>query len=687
MWSSRARATPDADADAADAEPTPAAGTRMDWPTADGLQHACGGIPGLPIAEASVANINYYSCGSFSLIERDVRTALQGHASAAEAVLAVLRRLQVPLAFDLRIELVNLKKCAYHVFAQTASLERQLSQLATFFHHEHTEDKVAASASLRGRFFLHTERLSNVSDARTRARGAAHAAHDARALAKQVCSLPRHPSKGAPAVLSGLPETLHSWRALLAAEEALRLSGAPLAAAASSGGEACSGGEASSWYARAQEGLACTDWPAHVLQFVRTSLLVRGADKALRMRDATDAAIAALEATLMRAEAALSALRALPSAESIAEAACAAQEAAAEPAAEPADAELVAAASGLALGASRAKESLALAMRRRKGINSLVGLTSTLRDTMGWLRQAQAAAEAGVAAFVAGDGRGCDGGGRARFAPALCVPSSVALEGLRLLAELRGVEQRYRAEMRAEIAARGWPPALVARTGIERARAADNKVCSSCARQLSALWVHRGVCCECEAAVRDRGICPFGGPKCDCAQGRRWWCAHDARCIVCDEHSCASCRLERGGADVVVAAAARLAPARVALDFDRTLCNTKSGGRPSFERHSLDEELLTLMHVQPCAVVTRNQHVDAIRELLARYGAPADVPVLAVPKHISKAAYVRRGLGEAGEGEGAAAVLLVDDSIAELCEPSVADDPNIHRVLFVRAMG
>ena len=35
--------------------------------------------------------------------------------------------------------------------------------------------------------------------------------------------------------------------------------------------------------------------------------------------------------------------------------------------------------------------------------------------------------------------------------------------------------------------------------------------------------------------------------------------------------------MERGAAEVVAAAAARLGPARVALDFDRTLATTRAG--------------------------------------------------------------------------------------------------------------
>jgi hypothetical protein len=101
-----------------------------------------------------------------------------------------------------------------------------------------------------------------------------------------------------------------------------------------------------------------------------------------------------------------------------------------------------------------------------------------------------------------------------------------------------------------------------------------NKVCQICDNQFSKLWVHRGVCCECELLAREgkiqptsspsaaaklsthtqhQGWCPFN-PRCK----PQWWCEHDRKCIVCDAHSCATCRLHRGGAEVVLALARQL---------------------------------------------------------------------------------------------------------------------------------
>jgi hypothetical protein len=62
------------------------------------------------------------------------------------------------------------------------------------------------------------------------------------------------------------------------------------------------------------------------------------------------------------------------------------------------------------------------------------------------------------------------------------------------------------------------------------------------------------------------------------------------------------------------------------------------------------------------------------------HGAPPELEIVHVKKGEAKGTQLREGLRE---GELA---LLVDDSIAELAHPSVALRPDVHRVLFVRAV-
>ena len=294
--------------------------------------------------------------------------------------------------------------------------------------------------------------------------------------------------------------------------------------------------------------------------------------------------------------------------------------------------------------------------------------------------------------------------------PALCVWPSTSLHGTALFASLRIVESSHRPQMRAHIAAHGWPSAIAARRGAQESggASADNKVCRECDKGFSALWVHRGVCSECEAAVRESGACPYQPSRCK----RAWFCPHTSQCFVCDAHGCASCRLERGGADTVAEVASRLAASsrllRIAIDFDRTLCNTRSGGAPIIGKHQPDEELLSLLwrHAGLCEIVTRNAHVQAIRAFLDAHGAPpADqLPIRTVRKGESKAEHVLAGLASEAEQEGdlvpssgpaappepeqwpTTTVLMVDDSVAELVEERVASDARVHRVLFVRLL-
>eukprot|EP00966_Prymnesium_polylepis_P238337 5512336-Prymnesium_polylepis.1 len=140
----------------------------------------------------------------------------------------------------------------------------------------------------------------------------------------------------------------------------------------------------------------------------------------------------------------------------------------------------------------------------------------------------------------------------------------------------REVLQTYgpqmRDEMGAEMAAgEAWPPP----PGSLRGCMHGSQRCSGCGRGFSPLWVHRGVCCECEAARRRQGCCPFR-PTC----GSATFCAHAGRCLACEDYSCEleGCQLVRGDGESVALLASRLPNLRLLLlDFDRTLASTRNG--------------------------------------------------------------------------------------------------------------
>ena len=684
-----------------------AAQTRALWafPDAATVQQRCAALPGANVLDVDAHNIVVYACGAWELVERDVQQVLPGQASAA--VLAWLREVQVPQAFALRNELCNLKKAAFYVMQQTVTLERQLAQLATFFHEEHEPTAAAVGSAT---FWVHSARLTALADARMQAKGAAAGLHDARAISKQCAAMPRHASKGTPSLLAGLPATLHSWRLAKAAKSAAGMSdGESVASIAAEGGAesvasiAAEGGDVAAkrtgelratamadghiaafflWHQQALTSLAAQEWPAHVISFVQCVLTARGGDKALRIRDATALAARALEQTLHLLEMEVRQLEALPSVEAVVEelhqvkpseveampslqvhqlnalpsvqvvleerrgqtaadgGAAAGGVAVVDGAAvdgtavvgEMADSSIGAEGrgeggageGGAAEGGeveeggregegdekgggggagddargttattrgggdgddARGHPMMRKAMHRRRHLNLLSGCLPVLADTLEWLRAAMAAAAEGRMLFLAGDGRGARGErgcskGKAEsrslgWQPALWVASDSPLQGLSLLANLRAVERTHRPQMRAVIGARGWPASIVSRRGAEREHVADNRHCRVCERQFSALWVHRGICCECEAELRAEGRCPYS-ERCDAS----WFCPHSRCCFVCDAHGCAACRLERGAAEAVAEVVDRVRPARLCLDFDRTLANSgRWGGR------------------------------------------------------------------------------------------------------------
>ena len=662
----------------------------------------CSRLPGCNIMDATPANITDYCCGSFSLVRRDLEATLT--AGRAAEVLALLTRLRVPEAFESRLEMVCLKKVSLFLHLQGSSLERQLAQLATFWHGEHEQDPGCPS------IWRHSARLTDLSDARMQCSGACAATADARTLGKLICSMPRHPEKLPKAFLCELPHSLHAWRTV---KQAAVATGLPNLATM----EEMHTEPSPSWHRTVQEALEEQQWPPSVTAVVSAVLLCRGADKALRMRDMLLRGRLAMEATVMWAERVLAALDSAPTPEEVARSLARAaplrtgdddaedvREAIAKAtlhsdADEDCDGGLggdrgaedrgceedsvgKVGGGGSAAKPSKAltpeKAAVAAAMKRHRHANLVRGALPVLRVVAGWLRVIEESSERGASScgaarlFVAADSRGDEPRGAQ---PAICTPASA--ESAQLFAAFRAVEGRYRPQMQAAIRTDGWPAHIAERRGVLRDVAPDNKQCTSCKGHFSALWCHRGVCCECEAAVRSQRRCPFNA-ACSAA----WFCPHANRCVVCDAHSCEQCRLERGAAEAVADAAARVAPARIAIDFDRTLATTRSGAKPVFGKHGCDEDLLALLWERrgACLILTRNGHTNAIRDFLAAHGAPPDVEIRHAKKGQPKGELCREGLCE---GDVA---LLVDDSIAELVHPSAAEHPAVHRVLFVRGL-
>jgi len=129
--------------------------------------------------------------------------------------------------------------------------------------------------------------------------------------------------------------------------------------------------------------------------------------------------------------------------------------------------------------------------------------------------------------------------------------------------------------------------------------------------------------------------------------------------------------------------ASHLQPRRIALDFDRTLATTRSGGKPIIGKDTMDPDLLPLLWERrtACAIVTRNSNVKDITAFLQAQGAPSDIQIHSLRKPRSKAEYITPWL----EADSDCAI-FVDDSIDELMDASISKDPRVHRVLFIRGL-
>ncbi len=161
----------------------------------------------------------------------------------------------------------------------------------------------------------------------------------------------------------------------------------------------------------------------------------------------------------------------------------------------------------------------------------------------------------------------------------------------------------------------------------------------------------------------------------------------------------------RDGEDVV-AAVECTDPHVVFIDFDRTLCTTKSGSSPLRGSHSLDRELWGLVRGGrwDVRVVTRNSHVDDIKTFMRRFAAKEGgdspggdspggdssfdaIPVHHVGKGVSKGAVIRGACDEKASVVGSPVrAVFVDDSAAELLDAEVACVPGLTRVLFSRVL-
>lgn len=585
-------------------------------------------------------------------------------------------------AFRLREELINMKKVAYHVHHSGTLIERSLAQLATYFRTDHSDvkqDTEPHTASPPLSFFVHSDRFTAIVDARMRCKGACHASADARAMAKQVCCLPRHPLKKRPTILENLPSSLETSG--LVRDTLQTLNSDDLFSEAVSiddvGDLVCS-----TWKSKVEGLLVDLEErqaiSQDVMEFIRLLIICRGADKAVRMVDEVSTAKAAVFFISEQIKTLLPVLtmREELLGDSIAESQLELNSVC--PVADPNNHKNL---------TNRIASIIRKKIHYHRHFNLLTGSLPHLTELVAWLEKISSVVQSEgpqEVMFLASD----SSAERHTLPAALQVPK-VEVDTMALFAAYRAVESVFRPQMFHAIRNRGWPSTLqhaLASSEQKEETVANNKHCQVCERSYSCLWVHRGVCCECEDRIRQsERRCPF---RTACKS--TWFCPHSLRCLVCDAHSCDACRLLRGDASVVSAVAGRIIPSRIAFDFDRTLASTKSGASPIIGKHTADVDLVSLMWKYSCVVVTRNQNKAAIKLFLAEQGAPPDVEVCLVGKKESKVKFVLGLTSEGGEATSesntAGPIIFVDDSVQELVDPLVAKELSIYRVLFVRSL-
>jgi hypothetical protein len=680
----------------------------------------------LCVLDVAVANIGEFEQGRLALVLDEFAHAAVPPAAARRAA-ALLAEHCVSDALRMRRELINFKKVMLHVHAAVVELDRELRRAAAVLY-----CKLSTACA------VDRERYSSVAAALAGLQGVALAASGGRRFTKAVCTIHRHPDAPRGGVLRSLPRALPELKAV---RSALRF---VAAAAEGSGGTAARADAvgaaretarragAPRWAALRDAVRAEPGWPPHAARFVESVLVARGVSKALTMVDELEGYGAALALLPTRVAAARAELAAL----------CAAAASPDAKRARPA----------LAHGVSETSVHASRHMRILEGAND-VGC-----DTLRWVQTLlsivtapNAAATPRATLFLGGDG-----------VESMTVPRGFV--AFAALARARSVALGARDAVAERIVAAGaWPPPLPAASGTGGAAGGGSAPewaaavvgtqgpCLRCDGRFTCLFLEArtGVCTRCATEMRAEGRCPGesrrGAKRPHPARGV--WCAHARRCFACDRHSCASCRLWRcadgvaaselvadallrhgsptgrsrgtkrahvtsegaeAGGDVGTDAAGEGAAFTLLLDFDRTLCTTRSGecsfmyryilrescsqfdslpltyltishsgNPPVVGRHRIESGLVALAARAvrsggSVAIVTRNGNFDAIRAFLAaRMPLPGGVERLSAAQGgvaircvkregVGKGDVVREAL-EARRG----LVVFVDDDLAE----------------------
>ena len=677
--------------------------------------------------DASPALSTHFAIGSLELVRADLLSVLPTR--TAEDTIAALAASGAAHAFHLRRELVNFKKACLLLLQDAERLERAMARQASFFAREvtrceHQGHDCPACASWRAsrrvdlQFCvracqsanttmppggdepsgyeatpdfaglgisredrLRQNRYLHLLEGLNRLRGVRVALLDMRLLLKAICLLPRHPDDAhrMPKALVDMPAASYASAAVARAEaeavsatatvtesigmDALELEGTHDAAAFPAARATPLGLHADTMHSGISQLLSVlpTDMPEHVSHYVRQSLVARGAAKALAQAEGARVLASAVERLQQRTSRALEALR------------CANKAVSGRVDAEKLLSTDPAGTHNLLEHDTSLCAALSHAMKVGNHLRVLSGLhmaNEPMLRSLQLIMSSSGEAQKPRRLFDASDASS-RGHSAMRFPPTFAPL-------VQLLRESQEAAARNEDDLRDSMSSEGWPPSWWSPR--QAAVLADGPMCRVCETRCPRLWQDRNVCWRCDEDERKAGRCPYDVRS---AKGRARahpFCPHQSRCAVCDAGfiSCVVCRLAHGDGEAVLAACEAWKPSVIFVDFDRTLCTTKSGANPLHGEHSVDAELHETAARFPVHVLTRNRHTEQIRAFLAARGVPI-VDIHSTPTGESKAQYMQQVLAHEE------AAVFVDDDANEMHDPRVAGDARLFRVLFERA--
>ena len=587
-------------------------------------------------------NILNYSQGSFSLIEADLRATLP--ADLAAAVTDALVREGLAEAFDLRKNLVSLKKVLLHCWHAADPLEHELRRMATFWRDDMSFENG----------FVDVARYREVCVAHMRCKGASHAAYDGRVLTKQICCVPRHPDAPRPARLERMPASLTTRSWLRQARDALRAAGDDDGDDDDGDDDGDDTGDAGDDIINTEDDSINTGddvveegtktparaaldaflagvarrvrddifliFPKHVAALLERVLIARGGAKALAIRNETERYAAHLEKTARAFEKVSARLEARTrSVETVLIDDFGARGVCSFP--DDDDSGLRDVRTDVTETFRRTRffrergvdyDETAVANLRVANVHDrlrglLFGCAPATRD-LSWA-VAEILKKPGTRLFAAGDHGGADffpaefrlgtliARHRAtvtKWRPVLFAELDAMVPGLAIPGTT--LEDRKKTDATSAAASDSgnatWPPELLAQKLPALSYLRGKQKCGACGGAFGGLWVQAGTCFRCDAVARSAGVCPKSGSF-GKNQNRKHaspcppsaWCPHRRRCLACEAlffSGCASCGVTRGdGEDVALMAESAPSPLLcVFLDFDRTLCATKRGASP-----------------------------------------------------------------------------------------------------------